>query len=63
MEPLTMAGLGVLLFRYLVVDFIELADADQLIAGLILVGAAARDEIESRVEILYKSLSPGNVAT
>ena len=39
-KPFTMAGLGVLFFEWLFVDLIEPADAQQYIAGLILLGAA-----------------------
>jgi len=39
-KPFTMAGLGVLFFHYLFVDFIDPANAGQYIAGLILLGAA-----------------------
>jgi ACR3 family arsenite transporter len=39
-KPFTMVGLGVLFFHYFFVDLIEPDDADQYIAGLILLGAA-----------------------
>ncbi len=39
-KPFTMALLGVLFFRHLLADFIPPADADQYLAGLILLGAA-----------------------
>ncbi len=39
-KPFTMAGLGVLFFHYLFIDFIDPANASQYIAGLILLGAA-----------------------
>jgi len=39
-KPFTMAGLGVLFFHYLFIDFIDPANAGQYIAGLILLGAA-----------------------
>ena len=39
-KPFTMAALGVLFFQWLFVDLIDPADADQYIAGLILLGAA-----------------------
>jgi len=39
-KPFTMVGLGVLFFHYVFVDLIEPDDADQYIAGLILLGAA-----------------------
>ena len=39
-KPFTMAGLGVLFFEVLFVDMIAPADAQQYIAGLILLGAA-----------------------
>jgi ACR3 family arsenite transporter len=39
-KPFTMAVLGVLFFKYLFSDFMSAADADQFIAGLILLGAA-----------------------
>ncbi|MBX2806146.1 MAG: ACR3 family arsenite efflux transporter [Hyphomicrobiales bacterium] len=39
-KPFTMAFLGVLFFRYIYADLITTADADQYIAGLILLGAA-----------------------
>jgi len=39
-KPFTMAGLGVLFFHYLFVDFIDPENAGQYIAGLILLGAA-----------------------
>ena len=39
-KPFTMAVLGVLFFKYLFSDFMSAADADQYIAGLILLGAA-----------------------
>lgn len=39
-KPFTMAVLGVLFFKYLFSDFMTAADADQYIAGLILLGAA-----------------------
>lgn len=39
-KPFTMAGLGVLFFHYLFVDWIDPANASQYIAGLILLGAA-----------------------
>tara|TARA_R110000824_G_scaffold224717_2_gene412399 strand:+ start:397 stop:1434 length:1038 start_codon:yes stop_codon:yes gene_type:complete len=39
-KPFTMAALGVLFFKWLFVDLIDPANADQYIAGLILLGAA-----------------------
>ena len=39
-KPFTMVGLGLLFFHYFFVDLIEPDDADQYIAGLILLGAA-----------------------
>ena len=39
-KPFTMAALGVLFFKTLFADFIDPANADQYIAGLILLGAA-----------------------
>jgi ACR3 family arsenite transporter len=39
-KPFTMAGLGVLFFEFLFADWIAPADAQQYIAGLILLGAA-----------------------
>ncbi|MFY0610859.1 MAG: ACR3 family arsenite efflux transporter [Hyphomicrobiaceae bacterium] len=39
-KPFTMAVLGILFFRYIYADYITNADADQYIAGLILLGAA-----------------------
>jgi ACR3 family arsenite transporter len=39
-KPFTMAALGVLFFKVLFVDLIDPANADQYIAGLILLGAA-----------------------
>lgn len=39
-KPFTMAVLGILFFRYLYSGYITSADADQYIAGLILLGAA-----------------------
>ncbi|MEX0976378.1 MAG: ACR3 family arsenite efflux transporter [Woeseia sp.] len=39
-KPFTMAGLGVLFFHYFFVDLIDPANANQYIAGLILLGAA-----------------------
>jgi len=39
-KPFTMVGLGVLFFHYLFVDLIDPANANQYIAGLILLGAA-----------------------
>ena len=39
-KPFTMAALGVLFFKFLFVDLIDPANADQYIAGLILLGAA-----------------------
>ncbi|MCF3629317.1 ACR3 family arsenite efflux transporter [Thalassospiraceae bacterium LMO-SO8] len=39
-KPFTMAALGVLFFKHLFVDLIDPANADQYIAGLILLGAA-----------------------
>jgi ACR3 family arsenite transporter len=39
-KPFTMAGLGLLFFEVLFVDLIQPADAQQYIAGLILLGAA-----------------------
>jgi arsenite transporter len=39
-KPFTMAALGVLFFQYVFVDLIEPEDAQQYIAGLILLGAA-----------------------
>ncbi len=39
-KPFTMAALGVLFFQYVFVDLINPADAQQYIAGLILLGAA-----------------------
>ncbi len=39
-KPFTMAALGVLFFHGLFVDLIDPKDADQYIAGLILLGAA-----------------------
>jgi arsenite transporter len=39
-KPFTMVGLGLLCFHYFFVDLIEPDDADQYIAGLILLGAA-----------------------
>lgn len=39
-KPFTMAVLGVLFFKYLFSDYMSAADADQYIAGLILLGAA-----------------------
>ncbi len=39
-KPFTMAALGVLFFKYLFADLIAPADAQQYIAGLILLGAA-----------------------
>ncbi len=39
-KPFTMAVLGVLFFKYMFSDFMSAADADQYIAGLILLGAA-----------------------
>ncbi len=39
-KPFTMAGLGVLFFEVVFVDLIDPADAQQYIAGLILLGAA-----------------------
>ncbi len=39
-KPFTMAALGILFFRYLYAGYITNADADQYIAGLILLGAA-----------------------
>ena len=39
-KPFTMAALGVLFFNYVFADLIDPADAEQYIAGLILLGAA-----------------------
>jgi len=39
-KPFTMAGLGVLFFHYFFIDLIDPANANQYIAGLILLGAA-----------------------
>ncbi|GJL98035.1 MAG: arsenical-resistance protein [Hyphobacterium sp.] len=39
-KPFTMAALAILFFRYLFSPFIEAADAEQFIAGLIILGAA-----------------------
>jgi ACR3 family arsenite transporter len=39
-KPFTMALLGILFFRHVFADLIEPADADQYLAGLILLGAA-----------------------
>ncbi len=39
-KPFTMAGLGVLFFRYVFSDYISQVDAESYIAGLILLGAA-----------------------
>ncbi len=39
-KPFSMVGLGVLFFHYFFVDLIDAGDADQYIAGLILLGAA-----------------------
>lgn len=39
-KPFTMAGLGVLFFEYVFADLIAPADAEQYLAGLILLGAA-----------------------
>ncbi|MEQ8346724.1 MAG: ACR3 family arsenite efflux transporter [Sneathiellaceae bacterium] len=39
-KPFTMAGLGVLFFKWLFADWLPAADADDYIAGLILLGAA-----------------------
>jgi ACR3 family arsenite transporter len=39
-KPFTMALLGILFFRHLFADLIDPADADQYLAGLILLGAA-----------------------
>lgn len=39
-KPFTMAALAILFFRYLFSPFIESADAEQFIAGLIILGAA-----------------------
>jgi len=39
-KPFTMAALGVLFFEYFFVDMIDPANADQYIAGMILLGAA-----------------------
>lgn len=39
-KPFTMAALGIVFFRYVFVPFMESADAEQYIAGLIILGAA-----------------------
>jgi ACR3 family arsenite transporter len=39
-KPFTMAALGILVFRYLFVELVSAADADQYIAGMILLGVA-----------------------
>ncbi len=39
-KPFTMAALGVLFFHYFFIDLIDPANANQYIAGLILLGAA-----------------------
>lgn len=39
-KPFTMAALGVVFFRYIFADLVSVADADQYIAGMILLGVA-----------------------
>lgn len=39
-KPFTMAALGVLFFRHVFADWVDPADADQFIAGMILLGVA-----------------------